>query len=201
MKKTILLIVTMLFALTEGAFSQTAKSVLDKCAATISAKDGIEASFSMQSAQYNNLSGTIAVKGKKFRATTALATMWFDGTTQWTYLKKNNEVSVVTPTEAQLQAINPYNFINMYKKGYKYTMTTAGSSYKVHLTATDAKRKVQELFILVDMKNYSPTEVKMLQGTKWTTFTISNLKKAKLDDASFRFNSKEFPTAEVIDLR
>ena len=89
----------------------------------------------------------------------------------------------------------------MYKKGFKYTMTKSATAYIVHLTATDKKRKVQEMFITVDKKSYAPTEVKILQGSQWTNFTITNLKKAKLDDSMFRFNSKDFPQAEVIDLR
>lgn len=181
--------------------AQSAKSVLDKCAATISAKDGVQASFQMKSTKMGDTSGTIAIKGKMFHASTSVATMWFDGKTQWTYLKSNDEVSVTNPTEAQLQAINPYNFINMYKKGFKYTMTKSATAYIVHLTATDKKRKVQEMFITVDKKSYAPTEVKILQGSQWTNFTITNLKKAKLDDSMFRFNSKDFPQAEVIDLR
>ena len=116
-------------------------------------------------------------------------------------MAKNNEVNVTTPTEAQLQALNPYNFIGMYKKGFSYTMTKSGSTFIVHLTASDAKRKVQELFITVDNKSYIPSVVKMRQGTKWTTFTIKNFKATKLDDSVFRFNSREFPSAEVIDLR
>ena len=183
------------------SYGQTAKSVLDKCAAKISAKSGVTADFIMTSAQYGDANGSISVKGQKFMATTAAATMWFDGKTLWTYMAKNNEVNVTTPTEAQLQALNPYNFIGMYKKGFSYTMTKSGSTFIVHLTASDAKRKVQELFITVDNKSYIPSEVKMRQGTKWTTFTIKNFKATKLDDSVFRFNSREFPSAEVIDLR
>jgi hypothetical protein len=41
----------------------------------------------------------------------------------------------------------------------------------------------------------------MLQGKKWTTFDISNLKALNINDATFQFNSKDFPSAEVIDLR
>ena len=175
--------------------------MLDKAAAAVSSKDGVTANFSMTSAQYGNTSGTISVKGRKFHASVPMATMWFDGKTQWTYMKKNNEVNVTNPTEAQLQAINPYNFINMYKKGFKYTMTSSASSHTVHLTATDQKQKIKEMFITVDKKNGTPTEVKLLQGTKWTTFTITNLKSSKLADAEFAFNSKDYPTAEVIDLR
>ena len=36
---------------------------------------------------------------------------------------------------------------------------------------------------------------------KIASFTINHLKKDKLTDAQFRFNSKDFPSAEVIDLR
>jgi outer membrane lipoprotein-sorting protein len=97
--------------------------------------------------------------------------------------------------------MNPYNFINMYKKGFKYTMTQSGGAFQVHLTATDASKRVQEMFITVDKKTYHPTEVKLLQKQKWTTFTIKNLKTVKLSDAAFKFNSKDFPSAEVIDLR
>ena len=183
------------------AQAQTAEFVLDKCAKKISAKSGVTADFVMESTQYGNSSGTISVKGQKFMATTAAATMWFDGKTLWTYMSKNNEVNVTNPSEAQLQALNPYNFIHMYKKGYSYTMTKSASSYVVHLTATDSKRKVQEMFITIESKGYAPTVVKMRQGQKWSTFTVKNLKTSKLDDALFRFNSREFPTAEVIDLR
>lgn len=182
-------------------YAQTPKSVLDKCAAVVSAKDGVKADFTMTSAQYGSASGTIAVKGRMFNASTKQSSMWFDGKTLWTYMAKNDEVNVTTPTETQLQALNPYNFINLYKQGFKYTMTKNDKSYNVHLTATDQKRKIRELFIVVDKSTYQPTEVKMLQNSKWTTFTISNLKTTKLSDSFFKFNSKDFPSAEVIDLR
>ena len=181
--------------------AQTAKQVLDKCAAVVSSKNGVSAHFTMTSAQYGNTSGDIAVKGRMFRASTNVAKMWFDGKTLWTYMNKNDEVNVTTPSESQLQVLNPYNFINMYKTGFSYTMTKSSGSYRVHLTAKDAKRRVQEMFITIDQKSYHPTEVKLLQKSKWTTFTISRLKKDKLTDAQFRFNSKDFPSAEVIDLR
>ena len=181
-------------------YGQTAKSILDKTAAVVSNKGGIKANFIM-SGGMGNVSGTIAVKGRKFQATTPQATIWFNGKTMWTYLKKNEEVSVTTPNESQLQKINPYNFINLYKQGYDMTMNKADKTYTVHLTAQKSGSKIQELFITVDKKSYHPTQVKMLQGKKWTTFDISNLTAQTLSDDAFSFNSKDFPSAEVIDLR
>ena len=183
-----------------GSFAQSAKAVLDKAAGTITAQSGVIANFKMTTAN-GSTSGTIAIKGKKFYATTPQAKVWFDGKTQWTYLKNNDEVNVSNPTEAQLQAINPYNFINIYKRGYTYTMNTAGSDYVIHLMASNADRKIKELFISVNKKSYQPKQVKMLQGKKWTTFDINSIKKENIPDSQFRFNAKDFPKAEVIDLR
>ena len=186
--------------LATSSFAQSAKFVLDKAAATVTASSGVKANFRMTTTT-GNTSGTIAIKGKKFFATTPQAKVWFDGKTQWTYLKNNDEVNISNPTEAQLQAINPYNFITLYKRGYTYTMNTAGTNYVVHLTADNANKKIKELFITVNKKSYEPMQIKMLQGKKWTTFDITSNKKQNIADSQFRFNSADFPKAEIIDLR
>ena len=180
--------------------AQTAKSVLDKAASTVTMKEGVKADFKMTGSM-GSTSGTIIIKGKKFHATTPQASIWFDGKTQWTYMKDNDEVNISNPTEAQLQAINPYNFLNLYKKGYDATLNSNGNSHIVHLTASTASSKIKELFITVDKKTYHPTQVKLLQGKKWTIFDITNMKKQSANDAEFCFNAKDFPHAEIIDLR
>ena len=186
--------------LSTSAQAQTATSVLDKAAATVTMKEGVKANFKM-SGSMGSTSGTIVIKGKKFHAATPQASVWFDGKTQWTYMKDNDEVNVSNPNESQLQAINPYNFINLYKKGYNATLNSSGNSHVIHLTASSADRKIKELFITVDKKTYHPTQVKLLQGKKWTIFDITNLKKQATSDAEFRVNTKDFPHAEIIDLR
>lgn len=197
--KKIVFTMTLLLA-TIAVYAQTATQVLDKTAQKLTAKSGVKADFKASTPQ-GSITGTIAVKGNKFMATTQHTKVWFDGKTQWTYLTRNDEVNISNPKDSELQSLNPYNFINMYKKGYKSTMRKDGGSYIVHLTADSKAKKVQELFITVDSKSYNPTQVKMLQGKKWTTFDVTNLKQEKLPDSMFRFNSKDFPTAEVIDLR
>ena len=103
MKKICFLITAMLLSV--ATYGQTAKSVLDKAAAMVSAKEGVRASFRMTGA-HGSTHGTIAVKGRKFYATTPQATIWFDGKKQWTYMKNNDEVDVGNPTESQRQASN-----------------------------------------------------------------------------------------------
>lgn len=197
--KKIVFAMTLLLA-TAAGYAQTATQVLDRAAQKLTAKSGVKADFKASMPQ-GTITGTIAIKGNKFMATTQHTKVWFDGKTQWTYMMRNDEVNVSNPKDSELQSLNPYNFINMYKKGYKSTMRKDGNSYVVHLTADSKSKKVQELFITVDSKSYSPTQVKMLQGKKWTTFDVSNLTQQSLPDSYFRFNAKDFPTAEVIDLR
>lgn len=199
MRKTAIIFIMTLICNVIAA--QSAKTVLDKTAAVVSNKDGVSAGFKITDGQYGNLSGTIAVKGQKFQASTPQVNVWFDGKTLWTLMKSSNEVNVSNPTANELATINPYNFINIYRSGYKYDMKTVGKEFQVHLTATDKSRKIQEMYINVNKSSYVPSQVKMLRGGKWSTITISNFKKASLSDSQFRFNSKSYPNAEIIDLR
>ena len=111
MKKILALALVAMMSI--GAMAQTAKQVLDKTAAVIGNKSGASANFKMSSSKYGSASGSIAIKGNKFNARTPQAIVWFNGKTQWTYLKKTNEVNVSNPTQAQQMSMNPYTFINI----------------------------------------------------------------------------------------
>ena len=178
-----------------------ARAILDKTSKVIGHKSGVSAAFTLNNPTTGNVSGTIAVKGGKFNARTPQAIVWFNGKTQWTYMKKNNEVNISIPTQAQQQMMNPYTFINVYKTGYKMSSTKAGGSYEVHLVAQNQKRSIQEMYVTVNSKTYVPSRVKMKHNGRWYTVTISNFSTKKQPDSLFTFNSKDYPSAEVIDLR
>lgn len=202
MKRIILLSLLMVAAICANAQNATqARKVLDKTASIIGRKGGASANFKISSAKIGSTTGTIAIKGNKFHARTPQAIVWFDGKTQWSYMKSTEEVNVTTPNEAQQIAMNPYQFINIYKKGYKLGMTTTASTYNVHLTAQNTSRSAQELYITIDKNTYRPTQVKMREGKTWTTIAISNFQAKDQADGVFVFRSKDFPDAEVIDLR
>lgn len=179
--------------------AQTAKEILDKAASVVNAKKGATADFVM-SGKYGNAAGTISIKGDKFVASTPQAKMWYDGKTQWTYMTSTEEVNVSTPTEAQQQTMNPYRFINLYNMGYAMTKKEVKNGFEVYLKATNPKRTITEMYITVN-NQYVPTNVKMKTAKGWTNINISNFRKASLPDKAFRFNAKDYPKAEVIDLR
>ena len=184
-----------------GTMAQTAQQVLDNTAAIVGNKKGASASFKLSSPKYGSTSGSIAIKGNKFNARTPQAIVWYNGKTQWSYMKKTNEVNVTNPTQAQQMSMNPYTFINIYKTGYKSTLKTVGGNYQVHLVANNQKRSVAEMYITINKKTHVPSQVKMRQGSTWSTIDIYGFKAKNIANSAFTFNSKEFPKAEVIDLR
>ena len=195
--KRLLNLLALLLLLCLHTNAQTARQVLDKTAAALSNEGGITASFTIKGGP----SGTISVKGRKFQATTPQGIVWFDGKTQWTYVKDNQEVNVSNPNEEQLQMINPYNFVYLYRKGYKYTMTTKNGIHTIHLNATDKKKGIQEMYVTINAKTYVPSQIKMKQKNKWVTINVSKFAKANLADSIFKFKASDFPKAEIIDLR
>ncbi len=200
MKNLFLIILTALSPILLNAQNESqARKILDKTAAIIGSKNGASANFSI-TGKYGSTSGTIAIKGNKFNAHTPQATVWFDGKTQWTYVRKSQEVNVSNPTEAQQQSMNPYKFINIYKNGFKLGMKNVSGGWQIHLTAINQKRTIKEMYIVVS-KNYMPQEIKMRQSKGWSTIKVSDFKSKKLNDSAFRFNSKDYPQAEIIDLR
>lgn len=203
MKKSI--IILLLAALqTIGTYAQNpalARKVLDKTAAIVGNKRGASAHFKLSGAKMGTASGTIAIKGSMFHARTSQAIVWYNGKTQWSYLKSTNEVNVSNPSDAQRMRMNPYAFITMYKSGYKLGVTTKGSNYVVHMVAQNSRKSVKEIYLTVNSKSYVPSTIKVKEGGSWMTITLSQFQTKNIPNSTFIFKQKEFPSAEVIDLR
>ena len=204
MMKKIFFITALLLCIAIVCNAQTAtnaRKVLDKTAAIVGSKNGATANFKISNKKLGTTRGTLSIKGNKFYAHTSKAIMWYNGKTQWSYLTSTNEVNISTPNPAQQMAMNPYTFINLYKSGYNLALKTIGADYQVHMKAQNAKQSIAEVYILINRSTYKPKQVKMKRGGEWTTITVSNFKNQKLADRIFTFQSKDFPTAEVVDLR
>ena len=178
-----------------------AKACLDKATAKVSSLGGFTARFALsRPGSVGRTSGTISVKGTKFVATTPQTTVWFNGTTQWSYMKSTDEVNISTPTEAQRLSMNPYALMTLYRQGYNLSMTTEGGAYVIHMKATTPKRNIPEAYVTVN-KAYQLQTIKIKQANKWTTISVSDIQRKNLPDAIFTFNKKRHPSAEIIDLR
>lgn len=202
MRKFIFLALISVFTLSASANNaKDAKKVLEKTASIVGKKSGAQAQFQISNGKIGNTGGTIAIKGNKFNAKTSQAVVWFDGKTQWTYLKKTDEVNVTTPTKAQQTQMNPLTFINMYKSGYTLSMKSVDGNYEVRMQAQNKGYSVQDMYIVIDPRTNIPSQVRMKQKDVWTIINITNFKSTPQSDTIFTFNKKDFPSAEIVDLR
>lgn len=199
MKKDILIILSIVIVTAVHAQSSTnARTLLDKTAARLSADGGVSAAFSA-SGTNGEASGTIIIKGNKFTVQTSQINVWYDGQTQWVYSKATDEVNISSSSDSQL-TVNPYEVITLYKSGYDLTSSKSGSSNVVHATAQSDNKSLKEFYITINSK-YEPTQIRLRTKNGWSTVNISNFKSGSYADSTFKFNAKDYPTAEVIDLR
>ena len=202
MKKVLSLLAVLLVGLltiTAANKGAATRKILDQAAQKVNLTKGASANFTIKGGSWGACSGTLAVKGKKFQATTPGAIIWYDGKTQWVYNKKSEEVNVSTPSAAQQQSMNPYTFLTLYKNGYNMSHSTSASGYEVHLTRTGGNG-IPELYVLVS-KDYTIKQIRLKQNGKWITININSLKQASFSDSKFKFSAKDYPKAELIDLR
>lgn len=193
--------------------AQSAATILDKAAAVYEASGGISASFAMHT-RYDaqkaseSFEGTIEMKGDKFRLETPDMKVWFDGTTQWSYVERNEEVNVTTPSGEELQLTNPALLLRSYKKGFtaryigESTAASGKSAYDVELTPKK-KGDIVRVELQVEKSSSLPAKISVeAKNGVSSTIHISGVKTGMNQaDEHFRFKAGDYPDAEVIDLR
>ena len=203
-KKTTLLILLCLAAAMQAQGAVDAAKTLDAVATKVRTSKSISATYSLTGTNQISGSGTITLAGERFAMTSPKMSVWYDGTTQWTYSAADNEVNVSEPTAAELQQINPFAIINSFRQTYSAkTLSSTKTSAKIQLTAKSTKADIRIATVTVNLSTMLPTQVQLkLASGQTVTLTISN---AKIGNAlaidTFRFPKAKYPRAEVIDLR
>lgn len=193
------------------AQGQNAKSVLDKTAAKLKQSGGLTANFVATSFKNNKATGSaagnICVQGNKFKLTSQSSTTWFNGTTQWALVTGSDEAYVSTPTAAELQSVNPYTFVDLYRQGYDLSMKDATyggrSCHEVRMLDKQNNKNIREMLVTIDKTNFLPQCVRFRQpnGT-WIRIQVSGIETGKKwNDAFFEFSKTDHPGVDVIDLR
>ena len=158
------------------------------------------------SKESGSTNGTLQYQGNRFKVNTNDFTIWFDGKNQWTLLNGSDEVNLSQPSNEDVQRINPYSFINIYKNGYQATMRSITYNQQncteLTLQATQSNLFYQRIYLIVDNKNtLLNVRTKDLKGN-WMRFRINSIQQTKIHSNSvFTFNKSQYPNVEVIDLR
>lgn len=150
--------------------------------------------------------GKILLDGNRFYLECGGIKSWFDGRTQWSYVSQNEEVTVSNPTDEELQNINPYTWISMYKQemNYQYAgqKSIKGKSGEEVILTPKKKQDIKQITLLIG-KNNVPQYIciESRQGEKQEIVVQSYRDKQHYNDQTFRFNSQQYPNAEIIDMR
>lgn len=182
--------------------AQNATQLLDKSAATLKAAGNVKIAFAVTAGGATE-SGYIKLQRQKFVLNMGGVITWFDGKTMWTYVKANDEVNISTPSADAVAKMNPYAFLSFYKKGYTAKMGKGtAKEHEVVLTGKEGA-PYKRVVVRINKTTQYPTRITMTTTKDATTSIQCNsiLKNQKYTDATFRFNKKNYPNAEVIDLR
>lgn len=215
MKRTILfLICSLIYG--SATFAQNdakALDVLNKASASYVKAGGVKAGFSIKVLDYggevrDNITGTILLKGPKFKLEIEQMTTWFDGKNQWVFLTNNSEVNLSNPTEEELLMVNPINVFQLYKHGYNCKWvgekTEGGKKVlKVQLNPKNKQETVQSIIATFDKATLRPVSISITNKDKSGSRILipTYLTGQKYTDSLFVFQQKNYPNTEVIDLR
>lgn len=206
MKRCSIFITLCMLAIVAMAQQLDARGLLDKASANLRANEGIQARFQIYTPQGETYA-SISLEADSFFLETPVVKTWFDGTTQWTYLEENQEVSITNPTPEELQQINPYVLLNTYQSGYDLLLVANNQAkmfHEIRLTAQSEEQPLQRITLMLNKKTLHPIRIKMKpQGMAEevdVVVTEYHTKKQFADDF-FRFNPASYPQTEVIDLR
>lgn len=182
--------------------AQNATSVLDKSAATLRAAGNVKIGFTLE-VDGGASAGYIKLQRQKFVVNVGGSITWFDGKTMWTYVKANEEVNVTTPSADAVAKMNPYAFLSFYKKGYTAKMGKGTAKEHEVLLTGKSGSPYTNVVVRINKSTQYPTFIKMTssKGAVTTIRCNSFLKNQKYKDSTFQFNKKNYPDAEIVDLR
>ena len=190
-----------------------AKIVLDAVSAKFKTFKTVQASFTykVENANGKTLStktGSILMKGTKYKVNFSGQEIFCDGTTIWNYDKSANEVSI-SKLDASSGMITPQKlFTNFYDKDFLYVLNgekKVGNKtlQEIEITPVDKSKPFHKVYVQIDKTAKTIYSTKVLEnaGNRYS-YTVSTIKtNTALADNLFVFDKKKYPGVEEVDLR
>jgi len=150
--------------------------------------------------------GTLLVKGDKYRLDIAGQNVICDAVTSWTYLAESNEVQV-NSVEADEAVITPTKLLTSYNEDYKSKLTgevtkNGQALYVIELKPNNVKSVTGvELNIDKELLRIMRIAIQDKSGNTFTYIVNKFETNVPVADSDFTFNEKDHPGVEVIDMR
>jgi outer membrane lipoprotein-sorting protein len=154
--------------------------------------------------------GTLQLKGTKYKLEFKGQTIFCDGQTQWTYIKESNEVQIDNaPDPNGTSDINPVNIFTLYEKGYKYKYEKEDAINGVKVDVVNLypldpdKRHFHTIQLTIDKikKQILSAKIMNKNGTNNIISVKNFVTNIDMPDAIFSFNKTEYKGVVVVDLR
>jgi outer membrane lipoprotein-sorting protein len=210
------------FALSSSAFAQpagmgkndpNAKVILDAVSAKFKTYKAVEAKFNLKIENatgkiLGSKSGTVYMKGTKYKIDVTGQEIYCDGGTIYTYEKGANELTI-TKVDLSANSITPQKiFTNFYDKDFLYKLNgdvkiNGKNASEIELTPIDKSRPFFKVLVYVDKATTTIVSTKVFEkaGNKYTYGVSKMNTKAVVTDAQFVFDAKKYPGVDITDLR
>lgn len=190
-----------------------AKAILDGVSTKFKTFRTVKASFTYKVEDaagkvQTTKTGSILMKGTRFKVNFIGQEIFCDGATVWNYDKAANEVSI-SKLDASGGMITPQKlFTNFYDKDFLSKLNGekkigAKTIQEIEMTPTDKNKPFFKVYIQVDKvaKTIYSTKVLEKGGNKYS-YTVNTMStNVTLADAEFVFNKAKYPGVEEVDLR
>ena len=196
-----------------GKSDPEAKKVLDAVSAKFKTFKSVKATFTLKIENaagkvQGTKTGTVLMKGLKYRVSITGQDIFCDGSTIWTYDMAAKEVQVATLDNSSGSITPQKLFTNFYDKDFLFLLNEDvkrnGKTFQVvELTPLDKTKPFFKVVLEVDKatKVIMSTRVFEKNGNRYL-YAINNMATSSaIPDDSFVFNTKKYPGVEVIDLR
>lgn len=203
MKKILTTLVFALAGAVAFAAGGDAATILKQVRVRMAASPSVEATFTINGGD-GPVQGNASMAADKYFMTTPVLTVWYDGRTQWTFLKSSGEVSITEPTADELMESNPFAILS--SPSDRYTLRMLGDSQgrkRVEMTPKSGLSGISKIVLFVDPTTHYPAAIVVnFDDGRAVDVVIDNITAAKAKPVSaFRYDSKRFPASEIIDLR
>jgi outer membrane lipoprotein carrier protein len=218
MKKIFTILTLVIFSITAvnaqktaGSYDPAAKRMLDAVSAKFKTYKTVQGKFALKienaaGKALGTKTGTVYMKGNKYRISVTGQEIFSDGSNVWTYDKSANEVTInrIDPTA---NSITPQKlFTNFYDKDFLYKLNGpvklgTKTLNEIELTPVDKTKPFHKILVYVDNNNITTTKLFEKTGNRYTYSTTSLVPNGNVPDATFVFDAKKYPGVEVVDLR
>ena len=215
MKKliSVLSMLTICTAVVFGQNTKNAKEILDKVSQKTKSYSTINLTYSLvhtsPDGANDKTTGTMLMKGKKYKLSILDNVLYCDGTNLWTHMVEEKEVVISKADNDDSGMLNPSTVLTMYEKGFKYKFIQdrfegSRAIYVIDLYPENVEKseysKVR-LSIDKDKSQLWRAEYFAKDGNKYT-ITVNTFKvNEQIPDASFVFDKAKNPGVKVIDER